>query len=172
MREISFLCLLLMAASLLGACSQQKPAIPSQAPTITDSIIPPAETETIPAEAVPQEAALVLSVNGNELDVLWEDNETVKELLSYTQEKSIVVNTTRYGGFEQVGSLPQGFSRSDVQLTTEPGDIVLYSGDQLVLFFGSNSWSYTKLGHIEGLSQDELSELLGGGAAVIEIHSN
>ena len=170
MKEIPFLCLLL--ASLLGACSQQKPAIPSLAPTITDSITPPAETETIPSEAVPQEAALVLSVNGNELDVRWENNETVKELLSYTQEKSIVVNTTKYGGFEQVGSLPQGFSRSDVRLTTEPGDIVLYSGDQLVLFFGSNSWSYTKLGHIEGLSQDELSELLGGSSAVIEIQSN
>ena len=170
MREISFLCLLL--ASLLGACSQQKPAIPSQAPTITDSITLPAETETISSEPAPQETLLVLSVNGNELDVLWENNETVKELLSYTQTESIVVNATRYGGFEQVGSLPQGFSRSDVQLTTEPGDIVLYSGDQLVLFFGSNSWSYTKLGHIEGLSQDELSELLGGSSAVIEIQSN
>lgn len=172
MREISFLCLLLMAASLLGACSQQESAIPSQAPTITDSITPPAETETIPSEAVSQEAMLVLSVNGNELDVLWEDNETVKELLSYTQTESIIVNATRYGGFEQVGSLPQGFSRNDIQMATEPGDIVLYSGDQLVLFFGSNFWSYTILGHIEGLSQDELSELLGGSSAVIEIHSN
>ena len=111
-------------------------------------------------------------MNGNKLNVCWENNETVKELLSYTQTESIVVNATRYGGFEQVGSLPQGFSRNDVQMTTEPGDIVLYSGDQLVLFFGSNSWSYTKLGHIEGLSQDELSELLGGSSAVIEIHSN
>ncbi|MDO5544723.1 MAG: cyclophilin-like fold protein [Eubacteriales bacterium] len=170
MKEIPFLCLLL--ASLLGACSQQKPAIPSQALTITDSITPPAETETISSEPAPQETLLVLSVNGNKLNVCWEDNETVKELLSYTQTESIVVNATRYGGFEQVGSLPQGFTRSDVQLTTEPGDIVLYSGDQLVLFFGSNSWSYTKLGHIEGLSQDALSELLGGSSAVIEIHLN
>ena len=170
MKEIPFLCLLL--ASLLGACSQQKPAIPSQALTITDSITPPAETETISSEPAPQETLLVLSVNGNKLNLCWENNETVKELLSYTQTESIVVNATRYGGFEQVGSLPQGFSRSDVQLTTEPGDIVLYSGDQLVLFFGSNSWSYTKLGHIEGLSQDSLSELLGGSSAVIEIQSN
>ena len=170
MKEIPFLCLLL--ASLLGACSQQKPAIPSQALTITDSIAPPAETETISSEPAPQETLQVLSVNGNKLNVSWENNETVKELLSYTQTESIVVNATRYGGFEQVGSLPQGFSRSDVQLTTETGDIVLYSGDQLVLFFESNSWSYTKLGHIEGLSQDELSELLGGSSAVIEIQPN
>ena len=170
MKEIPFLCLLL--AFLLGACSQQKPAIPSQALTITDSITPPAETETISSEPAPQETLLVLSVNGNKLNVCWENNETVKELLSYTQTESIVVNATRYGSFEQVGSLPRGFSRNDVQMTTEPGDIVLYSGNQLVLFFGSNSWSYTKLGHIEGLSQDELSELLGGSSAVIEIQSN
>lgn len=68
--------------------------------------------------------------------------------------------------------LPQNFSRSDVQITTEPGDIVLYSGNQLVVFFGSNSWSYTKLGHIEGLSEQELLELLDADSSVIEIKTN
>ena len=79
------------------------------------------------------------------------------------------MNTTAYGGFEQVGSLPQRFSRNDVQTTTQPGDIVLYSGNQLVIFFGSNSWSYTRLSHIEGLSTDELTALLDKDVAVIEI---
>ena len=68
-----------------------------------------------------------------------------------------------------MGSLPQSFTRNDVQMTAQTGDIVLYSGNQLVLFFGKNSWSYTKLGHIEGLSDDEITELLGGNTAVIEI---
>ena len=76
-----------------------------------------------------------LIVNGMALDVSWEDNETVEELLVYAQNGTITVNTTIYGGFEQVGSLPQSFSRNDVQMTTEPGDIVLYSGNQLVVFF-------------------------------------
>ena len=65
--------------------------------------------------------------------------------------------------------MPQSFSRSDVQMTTQPGDIVLYSGNQLVIFFGSNSWSYTRLGHIEGLSTNELTTLLDKDIAVIEI---
>lgn len=52
---------------------------------------------------------------------------------------------------------------------TQPGDIVLYSGNQLVIFFGSNSWSYTRLGHIDGLSTDELTALLDKDIAVIEI---
>ena len=65
--------------------------------------------------------------------------------------------------------MPQNFFRSDVQMTTQPVDIVLYSGNQLVPFFGSNSWSYTKLGHINGLSADELAVLLDKEQTVIEL---
>ena len=117
-----------------------------------------------------QENTLVLIINGQTIAVTWEDNETVDELAAYAQKENIVVDSTRYGGFEQVGSLPQSFERNDVQMTTNPGDIMLYSGNQLVLFFGSNSWSYTKLGHIN-LSEEELTELLNEDKAVIEINA-
>ena len=73
-----------------------------------------------------------------------------------------------YGGFEQVGSIGQSISRDDKQITTEFGDIVLYSGNQIVVFYGSNSWAYTKLGHID-LSEEELTQLLGNGDIVLEI---
>lgn len=79
------------------------------------------------------------------------------------------MNTTAYGGFEQVGSLPQSFFCSNTQMTAQPGDIVLYSGNQLVVFFGSNSWSYTKSGHINDLSADELTVLLDKDQTVIEL---
>lgn len=123
-----------------------------------------------PPELPAEPETLVLSINGTVLDVQWEENETVAELLAYVQNENIMVNTSIYGGFEQVGSLPQSFSRNDAQMTTGPGDIVLYSGNQLVLFFGSNAWSYTKLGHIKGMSTEELSELLGADSAVVEIN--
>lgn len=90
-------------------------------------------------------------------------------MLTAAQNGAIEVFASRYGGFEQAGSLSQSFSRNDVQTTTQPGDIVLYSGNQLVIFFGSNSWSYTRLSHIEGLSTDELTALLDKDVAVIEI---
>ena len=90
-------------------------------------------------------------------------------MLTAAQNGAIEVSASRYGGFEQVGSLPQSFSRSDAQMTTQPGDIVLYSGNQLVVFFGSNSWSYTKLGHISDLSADELTVLLDKKQTVIEL---
>lgn len=90
-------------------------------------------------------------------------------MLTAAQNGAIEVFASRYGGFEQVGSLSQSFSRNDVQTTTQPGDIVLYSGNQLVIFFGSNSWSYTKLGHIKGLPADELAVLLDKEQTVIEL---
>lgn len=114
------------------------------------------------------EPMLLLTIDGTAVDVQWENNAAVAELYALAQN-AITVNTSAYGGFEQVGSLPQSFSRSDAQMTTQPGDIVLYSGNQLVVFFGSNSWSYTKLGHIKGLSADELAALLDKEQTVIEL---
>ena len=74
-----------------------------------------------------------------------------------------------YGGFEQVGSLGTSLPRNDVQTTTQAGDLVLYSGNQIVVFYGSNSWAYTRLGRIEGLSSSEIAELLGNGAVELTL---
>ena len=73
-----------------------------------------------------------------------------------------------YGGFEQVGPIGQSITRNDSQTTTSSGDIVLYSGDQIVIFYGSNSWSYTRLGKID-LSEDEMTELLSNGDVTITL---
>ena len=80
----------------------------------------------------------------------------------------LTIQMRMYGGFEQVGPIGQSIISNDEQITTEPGDIVLYSGNQIVIFYGSNSWSYTKLGHVE-LSQDEMSDLLGSADVTVEI---
>ena len=170
MKKRVLLGLFLSMGFLLTACSgpvsdaNKAAELPETAPELESPQQEPEQPE-LPAE--PEN--LALSINGTVLDVQWEENETVAELLAYVQNENITVNTTIYGGFEQVGSLPQRFSRNDAQMTTGPGDIVLYSGNQLVLFFGSNSWSYTKLGHINGMSAEELSELLGADSAVVEI---
>lgn len=150
--------------------SAETPPEKPEPSTETDApVIEEAPVEEAPVEEPAQVPTLMLSIDGTPVTVLWEDNETVSELLTVVQNGAIEVSVSRYGGFEQVGSLPQSFSRSDVQMTTQPGDIVLYSGNQLVIFFGSNSWSYTRLGHIEGLSTDELTALLDKDTAVIEI---
>lgn len=116
--------------------------------------------ENTPSQSDDPAEQLRLTVNGKVLDVEWENNETVAQILAYTEQGEIRVDATRYGGFEQVGSLPQSFVRNDVLTTTQPGDIMLYSGNQIVLFYESNTFRYTKLGHINGLSDEELTDLL------------
>lgn len=75
-----------------------------------------------------------------------------------------------YGGFEQVGSIGTDLPANDVQTTTAAGDIVLYSGNQMVVFYGSNSWAYARLGHITDKTPEELTQLLSGGNVTITLN--
>ena len=175
-RHIPLVLPLAVVLCLSGCVSQ--PDMPTEPPAFaTESQQQAAENEktikmTTEETTMPEidttELMLLLTIDGTAVDVQWENNAAVAELYALAQNV-ITVNTTAYGGFEQVGSLPQSFSRSDAQMTAQPGDIVLYSGNQLVVFFGSNSWSYTKLGHISGLSADDLAALLDKEQTVMEL---
>ncbi len=90
-----------------------------------------------------------------------EDNAAVREFVAMMKEAPVTINMSDYSGFEKVGSLGRSLTASNSQMMTEAGDIVLYNGNQIVMFYGSNSWSYTKLGHIEDLTGWE--EALGSG---------
>lgn len=102
---------------------------------------------------------LTLKIDGIEVDVIWTDNDSVKALKNLVKN-GLTINMSKYGGFEQVGSIGSTLPSVDTRITTNPGDIVLYSANQIVIFYDSNTWSYTKLGHIN-LSKSELVELLG-----------
>lgn len=112
---------------------------------------------------------MTFKINGEEVNVKWEDNESVRALAELATDGPVIVNASKYGGFEQVGGLGSTLPSNDVDTTTGPGDIVLYSSNSIVVFFGTNSWAYTRLGHIEGKSQDELKDMLGGSSVEIEI---
>lgn len=99
-----------------------------------------------------------MKINDADVHVEWENNESVNALKA---SLPLSVNMHMYGGFEQVGSLGHNLPRNDKRITTSAGDIVLYSGNQIVIFYGSNTWEYTKLGRITGKSESELKDLLG-----------
>lgn len=113
---------------------------------------------------------LTLMISGREMPVTWEDNESVLAL-SYLSADGLTVSMSGYGGFEQVGYLGASLPRNDKQTSTSYGDIVLYQGNQIVIFYGSNSWSYTRLGHIN-LSQSEMTQLLSDSDVEIYINYN
>lgn len=113
-------------------------------------------------DAVSDEASLLLTINGTSVEVKWEDNASVRALRELAAQKPVTIQMSPYGGFEQVGALGASLPRQDAQMTTDAGDIALYQGNQIVIFYGSNSWAYTRLGHIGNLNRQELQNLLGG----------
>ena len=90
-----------------------------------------------------------------------EDNAAVGEFIEMMKASPVTIEMSDYSGFEKVGSLGRSLTTSNSQMTTDAGDIVLYNGNQIVMFYGSNSWSYTKLGHIDDLTG--WRETLGSG---------
>ena len=114
---------------------------------------------------------MTLLIDNVAVEVDWENNDSVKELCEKVKSNTITIDANRYGGFEQVGSLGQSIKSNNVQMTTEPGDIVLYNGSNIVIFFGSNSWSYTKLGKIKNKNLNELKQLLDKGNVVFTLKS-
>lgn len=114
-----------------------------------------------------EEQNMILTIGSTRVKVDWQDNESVTALKKLVEKQPLTVQMSMYGGFEQVGSLGTSLPRKDIQMTTSAGDIVLYSGNQVVVFYGSNSWSYTRLGHISDKSAAEMEELLGHGDTAI-----
>lgn len=103
---------------------------------------------------------IYITVNGYKITVKLEKNAAAEALAGKLKNGDITYTASNYGGFEKVGSPGFSLPQSDTPMTTEAGDVVLYSGDQIVLFYGSNSWSYTKLGKMHGYSAQELKDIL------------
>ena len=123
------------------------------------------EEKSPEAENAGLEDTMRLLIGETEVPVTWEENASVEALRELCP---VTIQMSMYGGFEQVGPIGQSIVRDDVQTDTSCGDIVLYSGNQIVIFYGSNSWSYTRLGHIS-LPQTEMSELLSNGDVAITL---
>ena len=102
-----------------------------------------------------------LKVNNHVLKVKLEDNSAAKALMNKLKNGDVTIHAEDYGGFEKVGDLGFSLPRSDKYITTSAGDIVLYDGDEISLFYNSNSWSYTKLGKVQNIK--DLKKILGTG---------
>lgn len=120
-------------------------------------------------EYTEETTALQMTIGNTSVSVDWEDNESVQSLKELCRNQPLTIYMSMYGGFEQVGSIGTALPQNDMQTTTSAGDIVLYSGNQMVVFYGSNSWAYTRLGHITDKTQAELTELLSNGNVTVTL---
>ena len=111
---------------------------------------------------IKKEEKMRLLIDDRELDVTWEDNNSVEELKELLP---LTINMHKYDDFEQTGNISHTITSNDEQITAVPGDIVLYNSRAISVFYNNNSWSYTRLGHIN-LNKDELNTLLNKASIV------
>lgn len=164
------LLLTLCAACGGGTAPAAEPPAGQQTDAVQETEEPrPEDDRDDDGEETSVEKVLKLTINDVEVAVAWEDNDSVRALAELAAAGELTVQMSMYGGFEQVGPIGSRLPSSDVQTTTSAGDIVLYAGDRIVVFYGSNSWAYTRLGHITDRDAAGMAELLGNGNVTITI---
>ena len=134
-----------------------------------DELSPPEDDRGGSDENQKEITMMYLTINGNKLAVSLAQNSSVEALIELLKQSDIVYTADDYGGFEKVGNIGHTLPRNDTQITTVAGDVILYQGNQICLFVGSNSWSYTRIGKINYSSQSELESFLGAGNGRIEV---
>ena len=143
----------LAAAMLLMGCaaaSSQPAASSSKTESVEDTVM-----------------KMKMEINGSSFTATLADNAAVDALADWVEEGPVTLELSDYAGFEKVGPLGRSLPASDSQTTTQAGDIVLYQSNQIVLFYGSNSWSYTRLGSIDDLTGWE--DALGSGDVTVTL---
>ena len=151
-----------------GGQGTQAPPVQPEEPNIPNT--PDLPEEQPGEDEHEKETEMYLHINGNALTISLADTDAARALASLLQESDIVYTARDYGGFEKVGSLGHTLPAEDSRIAAEPGDVMLYQGNQLVIFYGQNGWQYTPIGRIEGLSQAQLEELLCAGHGEITVN--
>ena len=138
---------LLFAAFMLCSCSSEENEVMAQ--TMTQKMF--------------------ITIGGVTKTATMVDNAATQELVTRLKQAPVTVTLNSSGGFEIWGALGFSLTTSNVQVNAQPGDIVLYNGSNICMFYGTNSWSYTRLGHIDGLSEGELRTFLHAGESNISV---
>lgn len=112
---------------------------------------------------------IIITIDGRSMSATLADNAAAKALVEKLARTDITITMTNYGGFEKVGTLPWSLPASDRQITTKPGDIMLYNGNNMVIFYGQNSWAYTPLGVLETTDSKEISDFVGSGSKQVTL---
>ena len=141
---------------------EQEPADTGTPETSEPTDTAGSDEETDPSE---EESALKLTVGDYEFTAIFADNPSAEEFRELLAQGPVTVTMEDYGGFEKVGPLGTTLTRSDEQITTEPGDVILYQGNQITIYYGTNSWNFTRLAKIDDPSS--LQEKLGDGTVSV-----
>lgn len=169
---------MLLAGALLAGCARQggeeaAEILPSSSagPAVTESAATPeeAEREERVQEESEENTVLNIQIGDFTFTAAPADTQAAKELLDLLADGPVTIQVENYGGFEKVGGLPQALSQQDSRITTRPGDVMLYQGNSIVFFYGSNTWAYTPLAVIQEASEEELRQAFGGSEKTVAL---
>lgn len=155
----------LLVALCLTACGtgQAEPGIEPPQESLLEQ--EPDHTEQSPQAPDEEEPMLKITVGDYALTAAFEDNSSAGEFRDLLAQGPVTVEMEDYGGFEKVGPLGTTLTRNDAQITTEPGDVILYQGNQITIYYGTNTWSFTRLARID--DPTDLREKLGDGTVSV-----
>ena len=107
---------------------------------------------------------LIINVNGQtDLTATLYDNSSSRAMVELLKKGPVTIDMHDFSNFEKVGELPVTLPRNDTYTETDSGDLILYLGKRFVIYYDKNSWNFTPLGKVEGVSKPELKKILGSG---------
>lgn len=140
-----------------------------QTPSGKDDENMPNETPSDKEDDSEEITKMYITVNDNKLEITLANNSSADALVALLKRGDITFTATENGGFEIYGSIGQPLPTNNQQITAEVGDVLLYAGSYLCIFFGGNSYSYTRIGKINGYTMSELRSLLGADQASVQV---
>ncbi|WP_322201902.1 cyclophilin-like fold protein [Acutalibacter intestini] len=121
------------------------------------------QTSVITTEEQEESNMINLQIGEQNLTAELADNSSAQAFADLLARGPITIQMSDYGSFEKVGPLPTSLPENNRQITTEPGDIILYQGNSITVYYDVNTWNFTRLGRVQGVTQQELKDILGKG---------
>ncbi len=121
------------------------------------------QTSVITTEEQEEINMINLQIGEQHLTAELADNSSAQAFAELLSQGPVAIQMSDYGSFEKVGPLPASLPENNQQITTEPGDIILYRGNSITVYYDVNTWNFTRLGRVRGVTQQELKDILGEG---------
>lgn len=110
-----------------------------------------------------------IKIGENSYTATLVDNSSTQALKEILSRGSLSIKMSDYGSMEKVGNIGESLPSNDEQITTEAGDIILYQGNALVIYYDTNDWNFTRIGKIDDITQEELKKALGTGDVTVTL---
>ena len=160
---ISVILTLLLLLACVTACQAASPGQTTDPETSQAEEMTGNEMQSEPDPAAGEETMIYAHIGDKTLTIKPESNSSARAFVELLQSGSLTVDMHDYGGFEKVGPLGTTLPTNDERITTEPGDVILYQGNQITIYYDTNTWSFTRLGKVQGMAPEEIRDALGNG---------